>query len=226
MTIEISEFKKLVAPDILPCPDPIVNREVVSIIMDFCKKTNILTRDFELDVDSDNIDDEMQNSIDFDISGYAHDLRPTTLLRLLVNSDEYIPYKRNIQNTIENFDSTHVENWEGHYKYFWIPENDIIRLFDMSSDDSYVWMKVALKPLRTATKVPEFLFEDWSEAIVAGTKWKILSMPGKDWSDPRAAAFYRSEWRKYLSQAKRQSVKGGSGGFGETINWKSFGSID
>jgi hypothetical protein len=221
MATDISEFKNLVAVDVLPCPDPIVNREVVSVLLDFCKKSNILTHEFELDVNTNDIDSTMQNSIDFDISAYSTNLRPVTLLELMVGSTQYIPHQRDIRNTISNFSMVKDEN----YKYFWIVDEDTIRLFDMSTADSILWMRIAFKPLRTATTVDDALFEDWSEAIVAGAKWKILTMPGKDWSDPKTGDFYRREYRRYLSQAKQKTLKGGSGQ-SEKVNWQSFGDID
>jgi hypothetical protein len=217
----ISEFKKLVSPDVLPCPDPIVNREVVSTLLEFCKKTYQLTREFELDIDTDDIDSDLQDSIDLDISEHADNLRPVALVELMVDTTEYIPHKRDIRTTVTNFSSLKDDN----YKYYWIPENYLIRLFDMGTANEKIWMKLALKPLRSATEVDDHIFEDWSEAIVAGAKFKLLSMPGKDWSDSEGARYYRSEWRKYLSQAKKATLKGGTA-YAEGVNWKSFGDID
>lgn len=216
----ITEFKNLVAPDVMPCPEPIVNREVMSTILDFCKKSNVLQREFELTVYSDDIDSDLQDSIDFDVSEYAGNLRPVAVLELMVDTTAYIPRKRDIRNTLTNF--TYVK--DDNYKYFWIPNNYTIRLFDMATGDSNVWMRISLKPLRTVTEVDDFLFEDWSEAIVAGAKWKILSMPGKDWTDQNTAQYYRSEWKKYLSQAKQETLKGGSAQ-AEGVEWQRFGEL-
>lgn len=221
MATEITEIKNLVAPDVLPCPDPIVTREVTSAILDFCKKSNVLQREFEIALDVDDIDEDMQNAIDIDIEEYAPDLRMVLLLELMVDANAYIPFMRNIRSTITNY--TYIQDED--YKYFWLPDNKTVRLFDMKSTDRNVWMKASFKPLRTITEIDDFLFEDWSEAYVAYAKWKILSMPNKDWTDQRTADFYRSEYRKYLSQAKQATIKGGSGQ-SERVNWKSFGEID
>lgn len=215
----ITAFKYLVAPDVLPCPDPMVNREVISTINEFCKKTNILQRDFELSVDSNDIDTELQNCIDFDISEYSRDLRPSSVLEMLVDSNEYIPQLRNIRNTITNWSAVSDER----IKYFWIPNYHTIRVFDMSSNDNNIWMRISVKPKTTATTVDEELYENWSEAIVAGAKWRIMSMPGKEWSNPEHADYYRREYRKYLSQAKAYITRGGTGIHQESVHWKSFG---
>lgn len=221
MATNVSEFKNLIAVDVLPCPDPIVNREVMSVIIEFCRKTHILKRDFELDIDSSDINDERENSIDLDVSQFAQDLRPLFVIEFMIDGVRYDGFRRNIRNT-----STHFENTESTgIKYFWIPDDNHIRVFDMSSNDSVIWMNTAFTYDRTATTVDNFLFDDWSEAIVCGTKFKILSMPGKEWSDARAAAHYEKMYKRYLSQAKRYAVKGGSGK-DQGVNWKSFGELD
>lgn len=221
MATEISEFKNLVAVDVLPCPDPIVNREVVSMLLEFCKKSELLVREFELTIDSNDIDSDLQDSIDFDLSLYATNLRPVSIRELMVDTTEYIPEKRNLQGTLTNW--AYIK--QAGVKYYWIPANHLIRLFDMATTDTTLYMKAAFKPLRTATQVDDFLFEDWSEAIVAGAKWKILSMPGKEWTDARAAEHYRREWRKALAAAKVVSVKNGTPG-DQRMNYQSFGEVE
>jgi hypothetical protein len=218
-TALITEFKKLVAPDVLPCPDPMVNREVLSIMLEFCKKTNILQRDFELEVDSDEIDTDLQDSIDFDISEWSNDLRPVAVLEIQIDGTSFLPVSRNIRNTHTDFDGSN----DARVRYFWIPNDHTIRVFDLNANLSRIWLNISVKPLRNATEVDDTLLEDWSEAIVAGAKWKLLSAPGKEWSDPVAGEFYRREYRKYLSQAKAQVLRGATGVYQETVQWKSFG---
>jgi len=226
-TTEIAELKYLVKPDVLSCPDPIVQREVITVILDFCKKTNILQREFELEVDDGDIDTDIQNCIDFDISEFCRDLRPVVLLEMMIDGEHYVPYKRNVRNTLTNWEQTStgagsvIAN-DNRFKFFWIPNNHTIRVFDMDSDMSTIYFKLSVKPLRDATTIDTDLFEDWSEAIVAGAKFRILKMPGKAWTDGPSAGDYRREYRKYLSQAKRASMSGGTSTHQETIKWKEF----
>lgn len=226
-TTNISEIKNLVKPDVLMCPDPIVNREVLTTVLDFCKKSNILQREFELDIDEHDIDTDRQNCIDFDISEHCRDLRPVSVLEFLVDSTNYVPFRRNVRNTITSWEyvpgaanTAHATDLR--FKYYWVPHNHVLRLFQMNSDDSKLYVKLSLKPLRTATTIDTDIFEDWSEALVAGAKWRIMKMPGQEWSNRSAANDYKREWRKYLSQAKKQAISGGTGVHDELIKWKSF----
>jgi hypothetical protein len=224
----ISEIKNLVKPDVLSCPDPIVNREVITVILDFCKKTNIMQREFELDIDTTDIDTDIQNCIDFDISEHSRNLRITTILEFMIDTVPYVPFKRNIRNTLTDFQYTNSGAGSSvledtRFKYFWIPNNHTLRLFDMDTSMSNLYVKMAVKPLRTATTIDTDIFEDWSEALVEGAKYRLMKMPGKAWSDRPAAEDSRREYRKYLSQAKQHAMSGGSSVHQEQIKWKSFG---
>jgi hypothetical protein len=227
-TTNITEIKNLVKPDVISCPDPIVNREVLTVILDFCKKTNVLQREFELDIDTTDIDTDIQNCIDFDLSEYCSGLRPVSIMEMLIDSQPYIPFKRNIRNTLTNFDyigtgvgSTVADDTR--FKYFWIPQNYVIRIFDMDTSMSNLYLKISLKPLRSATTIDTDIFEDWSEALIEGAKYRILKQPGKAWTDLQAAEVSRREYRKYLSQAKQAAMSGGTSVHQENIKWKSFG---
>jgi len=230
LATDISEIINLVRPDVLSVPQPIINREVVSIILEFCKKTSILQREFELEIDSGDLDDDRQDCIDFNISAWANAMRPTVVMDILIDSVRYVPHKRNILNTITAFNQipgaagTSISSDE-RFKYYWVPNNQTIRIFDMTSSMSTLYLRIAVKPLRAATTIDTDLFEDWSEAFVAGAKYKLLSMPGKDWTDKKSAEDFKRDWRKYLSQAKQHVLSGGTDIHQENIKWKSFGEI-
>jgi hypothetical protein len=223
----ITELKNLVKPDVLSCPDPIVNREVLTVILEFCKKTNVLQREFQLDIDSNDIDTDIQNCVDFDISEHSRDLRPVTILSLMIDSAMYVPYKRNIRNTLTDFGSIDTgagstPDNDDRFKFYWVPNNHTIRVFDMAADMSTIYFNIAVKPLRDATTIDSALFEDWSEAIVAGAKHRLLKMPAKAWTDLASSLDYKREYRKFMSQAKKAAMSGGTSVHQENIKWKAF----
>jgi len=226
-TTNITEIKNLVLPDVLSCPEPIVNREVLTVILDFCKKTNILQREFELSIDEGDIDTDIQNCIDFDISEHSRNLRPVVLLEMMIDGVLYVPFKRNIRNTLTNFE--HITGAAGtpvhsdtRFKYYWTPNNHTIRVYEMDANMSTIYFKMSVKPLRDATVIDTDLFEDWSEALVAGAKERILKQPGKVWTDLEASFIYKREYRKYTSQAKKAAISGGTSTHQELTKWKEF----
>lgn len=196
---DIREFQAIVAPDVLACPDPIITREIRSALIEFCEKTQLFTKEITVAVDTGSIDDTTQNSLTIDLSAYlSSEARPTRINQIMVDTYSFVPKKRDVSMTHANWEYLKEEG----VKYYHIVSNSQIKLADMSTDDGDVFLEIVCKPTRAATGFEDFLLEDWSEAIVSGAKYKLLAMPGKEWSDFSTANYYRAEWRKYLSAAK------------------------
>lgn len=63
---------------------------------------------------------------------------------------------------------------------------------------------LALKPDRNATTVEDFLFNDWREAACAGAKWRLMTLPGKPWTNLEAAAYHRKVFDQSIRDAMRR----------------------
>lgn len=228
MSTNITEFSKYIHTDVLPCPAPILEREILNTIIEFCASTNILTQEFnhEFDVDSDGdteLDDEYQNCVDIDLGEYAANRRIITVLAFNLDGLHKYPEYREILNTIPD------TQWEMLHDddviYFSFPNNNTLRVYDRETSDSNLYIVLALKPERDVTKVDEFFLEDWLDTICAGVKYRILSMPNKEWTNKAAARENWIQWKRGLSKAKAKVRKK----FTKTaleVQPRSFGEID
>ena len=218
MTTDRSEFIKLVAPDVITCPSAIVERETVGAIIEFCEKSDIFTKEFNVELDSDDIDSDTQNSIDIVVGGYLGDTyRPVSMIACMVDSTPYTPESREIMNTVTYWDSIKDPN----VKYFHFVDNYRLRLYDMSTSDDYVYIKLTVKPLRTATVFDDVLYEDYAEVIAAGAKYRILSNANKLWANPSMLNENYRKWRRGLSRAKLRRNKNFTH-VSQHVNWQSF----
>lgn len=77
-----------------------------------------------------------------------------------------------------------------------------------TSVSSAITMRVALVPLRSATTVADFLYENWGEFISHGATARLLSMIGHPWSNPPAAAYHQTRYRVGINQARLLATKG------------------
>ena len=223
MATAFATFKKYIAPDVLPCPDPIVERELIGTIIEFCQKTHVITKDFNVELDSDDIDSDYQDSIDIDLNEYFTNYRPVAVVRINIDGTDYIPKYKEIINTIDAWESS-IDS--GSEKYFYFMSNSTIRIYDMSSSDSNLYLRIALKPERDITEVEdENLYEDHLETIAAGVKARILRMPGKPWHNRLASQQSHIDWRRGLSKARANFDKGYTRN-PQTVNPVSFGGID
>lgn len=199
MTTPLSSFKVYITPDVIPCPDPMIERELVHTVIEFCRETHLLQKEFNYNIDSDDIDSTSYHySLDIDLTAYFTDLRPIMLIRVNIDGIDYTAKYREIIGLVENWDSIKEEN----VKYFFYPDNETIRFYDMNTTDTDMYIKMSVKPVDTVDTIDDLIYNDWLDTIVDGTKYRLLSMPNKSWSNPKAAALYYSTWRRGLSQAK------------------------
>lgn len=206
MATTLTTFKAYITPDVLPCPDIIVERELIRAIQEFCIKSQILRKNLQFDLeDHDAIDSTLQNSIDIDISTDLANYRIVSLIRYNLDGIDYIPKQKEFVNTASYFDT--MEQYSSGVKYFYVVDDTTLRIYDMVSADADLWIECAVKPLDTVSSVDDVLFDDWLDAITAKAKSRILMMPSKVWSDPKAAAAYHSEYKRELSKARMEVLK-------------------
>lgn len=85
-----------------------------------------------------------------------------------------------------------------------------LRLRDIPTENASsalsVW--VALKPSATTDTVPDFIVEDYYEAILDACKASLFKMTGKPWTNPEAGEYYATEYHEHRSKAKKRKYTG------------------
>lgn len=66
---------------------------------------------------------------------------------------------------------------------------------------------LALKPVSFSTGLPDDLFVQWFDTLLAGVFFRLYSMPMKPYSSPQAALYYGREWRKGIARARGIAAK-------------------
>ena len=89
MATTFATFKKYIVPDVLPCPDPIVERELINTVIDFCKLTHVLTKDWNVDISSHTITTTTQDSMDIDLTDLYTSYRPVAVARINIDGVEF-----------------------------------------------------------------------------------------------------------------------------------------
>lgn len=72
-----------------------------------------------------------------------------------------------------------------------------------------VQLKAVLYPTRSATEVPNILFEEYAEIIAAGAKAELQAMENKEWSNPTAAERNRRMFTNGIGTGWRKVHMGG-----------------
>jgi len=71
--------------------------------------------------------------------------------------------------------------------------------------DLIIVATIALKPTRSSARCDDALFEDWLDAIVAGTLYKLKLMAGREWADTQAAMVNEAVFRRSMVKAKHMA---------------------
>jgi len=83
----------------------------------------------------------------------------------------------------------------------------LIPVPDVSRANS-VTLRVALAPLRSASTVADFLYENWGEFISNGATARVMAMPNKAFHNPSAAAYHQTRYQIGINQARQQANHG------------------
>ena len=91
----------------------------------------------------------------------------------------------------------------------WIAsERNLVTLYPIPSVAGTLKVKAALKPSQTATTIPDQIFNHYLDPVAAGAKWKLMAMPGMEWSNPSLSLYYRDIYMRGISDAKMSAIRG------------------
>lgn len=92
---------------------------------------------------------------------------------------------------------------------FFMDTDSSIRVIGIPKETllAYFTLTVALKPSRSATECPDFLLEDWAEAIAHGALVRLHAMVGKPWSEKTLISYHQQKFRAAISAARSKTSK-------------------
>jgi len=94
-------------------------------------------------------------------------------------------------------------------------------------DDDPIKVECWVAPVRTATKIDTFVFDNYAETIAYGALSELQLMPGQSWNDTVLAALNGRKWRQGLRNARADSLRGVDGTQKTEVypkNFEVFGS--
>lgn len=86
------------------------------------------------------------------------------------------------------------------------PTSDSPRIIPIATADQLgsLQLRVILVP-STLTDLPEFYYEEFSDAWRWGTLARLLKMPGRDWTNNTLAVYYEGKYMNEVKQAKSRA---------------------
>lgn len=95
-------------------------------------------------------------------------------------------------------------------RFYQTADMAVLNLFPAPETSKVGAIKVvaALKPSLSAANVPDYIYSDWRDTIVAGAKYRLFMMVTSQWGDPNKAAIFKQEFSQGINRAKALIVKG------------------
>jgi len=200
MATALSAFLPYVMPYVDGCPDIVAEQAILRASIEFCERTQYWRYDLSPITPVKNIK-EYTLSLP---SGSA------------ISSVEDPVYHAGTEISLVTRDwlSKNVANWKTITKskaeYIYVPEPGKIRLVPYPSETSVGALEVSviLKPKPDATTIPDVLFDEYFECISEGAKYKLFSIPKKDWSDTESSLIAKAIFDDGIEGAVSKSKSG------------------
>jgi len=178
----------LIHMDLPGCPRPVVIQELREAINDFLRKTHV----WKMDLDPMY---RRANVTDYELDGIPDNALIERVLKVTDNGRELLPIK--------------------HYT---CPRRELLRLKTAPSTSlsRALEVEVALRLSNTAESMNDEAFEivwrDWREAFRRGVLARLMSMPGKTWSNPEQAGYNSAREYEIRGQCMREINRSATNG--------------
>jgi len=205
-----SSLVKEVLPYVPLCPDSLVEQNLRSATIEFCERSKA----YILDIDPFNtISGVFEYDFDIPTGTEVHqvllmthdgrDMDPISPRSLELNYPDWRNRTGNPHVYLQKTPST-----------FWI--------VPVPSGSKEVITSVALKPSRTSNNIDTTVSNQYRDAIIYGTLYRLLRMPNREWSDVGAAQDYLFAFNAEIRDAELRA-RGGDLGVKRTVKYKGIG---
>jgi len=205
-----SSLVKEVLPYVPLCPDSLVEQNLRSATIEFCERSKA----YILDMDAFNtISGVYEYDFEIPTGTEVHqvlymtydgrDMDPISPRSLELNYPDWRDRTGNPHVYLQKTPTT-----------FWV--------VPVPSGSDQIIASVALKPTRTSNNIDTTISNQYRDAIIYGTLYRLLRMPNREWTDVGAAQEYLFQFSREIEQAELRA-RGGDLGVKRTVKYKGIG---
>lgn len=200
----VSAFRARIAGRVPGILDAVIDIAVLDTCIEFCEKTLVVRG--MLDTFSTVALDR-----DYDLMP-ANQQSVAKVIRVWCDNNEITPVDDDAIGNPFGFVSSVAGHGvdKGRPRYYNEVEPGVLSLYPIPDAAYVINARVALRPTRSATHVPDALFENWCEAIVNGSLARLMMQPGEA-MNPKLASLHQGlyvvEVNKALLAANRGNTR-------------------
>lgn len=199
MATAISSWRDDIAANVSVCPNPTIDSNVLETIREFCVDTRLWDDNALTAIDI------VSGTASYSITSAAGDIVVVDRVAILDSSgNDTPPLSPRTKDELDIIDRLWRTKTADYPLQFIARSNKTVQLVYTPSLASTAGLKiwVMLKPLKTATDVEDFIWDDHRECIKFGAMSKLLKMRAMPWFDPELSEYYENEYKNALVAAQ------------------------
>jgi len=195
---QLTDLFPYVMPNVEGCPTAVAKHAIRRAIIELCERTSI----YKYALPTVNVVANQDNYV-FDIPPGTDIVAPTYV------SVNGIQVKATNEEDLDALDYVWRDATSKQPEFYYMDYDNTMYLVPTPSEDIVdgLYVEAALKPTMATESFPDFLYNNWSETIAAGTLMRLHAMIGKVWSDPQTVNMHRGQFKAGISRAKSKTMK-------------------
>jgi hypothetical protein len=197
--VAYSVFFPLIAPLLPKVPEPTLELAVKNACIEFCKGTLCWQ--------------EQMDPLTVIANEASYEMDTPTGAALTMPVELYFGGNRLFKRTPSEISSKFTRDWQllrgtpSAYTQF-NPNEVMLVLCPESTMANALTGTLAFQPSRASTTVPDFLYEEYAEQIVAGAAARLYAIPNEPFTDQKAALAYARQFRSDIANTRASMSQG------------------
>ena len=189
--LKYSDLLPFILPELPGCSDPLAEQHIRSAVIDFCAQSKLWR------VAQDPIG-VYAGQAEYDI-----DLPTgTSLVQIMSCLVDGAPISPTSSDQLDA-DYPRWQKVGGRAQWFlqFVPTSFFIAPVPDTSIESGITMMLSVKPSRASAGFPDWIADQYHDALVAGAKARLMRQAGRPWSNPQQAMFEQAIYDRGISTA-------------------------
>lgn len=182
MTVPISEFESFIMPYAADAPSEMLQHVVREAVVRFMRRTRIAVESVEIDLQC----------------GVREYLVETP------ECEKIVAIERVLDACAWNSVRADWPSGDLPRPYSWRRDHHhpVVELQYSPKEDDVVRVDYSWTIGRDGCEIPDFIYEEWEEAIKHGALAELLMMPGQEWTRPQMAQYHEGKYNQLVVEAK------------------------
>jgi hypothetical protein len=191
--MQIDSLFTLIRPEVPQCPDFVIEQHAVRAIRTLCERSRVW-REWQGEYLDEGIEEYPLETDTGEIFAVEN-----------VQTDKGVRL-RPLDYELPGQDNDNMHGISGVVGYtFKHPQTLWIQGTPTQNED--IFLEVILRPKMSDTEIPDWLAEQYEDAIVAGTLSRLMMVAAKPWFNAELSAYHKREFGRGISQARADAIR-------------------